>query len=90
MSRFERICPHCGAEVPRSAKACPVCGSDEQTGWSAQARYDALDLPEENFDYNDFAEREFGSKKPMPRGIHWFWWVIALLLTVAFVAFWLR
>src|ERR1041384_1119375 len=31
------ICPNCGAEVPRQAKACPECGSDEKTGWSEEA-----------------------------------------------------
>ena len=83
------ICPHCGAEVPRSAKACPVCGSDDQTGWSSQARHDSLDLPEENFDYDDFVKREFSGKKPIPRGIHWFWWLVALLL-IGLVLLWLR
>ena len=84
------ICPNCGAEVPPNARACPECGSDEKTGWSQEAQADGLDLPEENFDYGEFVEREFGARKPVPRGIHWFWWVLALLLLAAFVAFWLR
>jgi hypothetical protein len=77
------ICPHCGAEVPRDAKACPECGSDEETGWSEQACYDGLDLPDERFDYEEFAKREFGGAKPVPRGIHWLWWLIALILLIA-------
>ncbi len=81
------ICPHCGAEVPPNAKACPACGSDEQTGWSEKARYDSLDLPEENFDYDDFVKREFKGEKPVPRGIHWFWWLVALLL-IGLVLLW--
>jgi len=76
-------CPQCGAEVPHNAKSCPECGSDEETGWSDQAHYDGLDLPDENFDYDEFAKREFGAEKPIPRGIHWFWWLIALLLLIA-------
>ena len=76
--------------MPPKAKACPVCGSDEQTGWADEAHTGALDLPEEDFNYQDFVEREFGSRKPVPRGIHWFWWVVALLVLAAFVAFWLR
>jgi hypothetical protein len=83
-------CPNCGAEVPRSAKACPECGADEQTGWSEAAKTSGLSLPEEKFDYDDFVEREFGDGKPVPRGIHWFWWLVALLLVIAFVLFWLR
>lgn len=84
------ICPNCGASVPRNAKACPQCGSDEQTGWSESAETDGLDLPDENFDYHDFVKKEFGSKSPVPRGIKWYWWVIAVLLIVAFLFFCLR
>lgn len=40
------VCPNCGAAVPLKAKACPECGSDENTGWSEDTMYDALDLPE--------------------------------------------
>jgi hypothetical protein len=76
--------------VPAGARACPECGSDEQTGWSEEARSDGLDLPDESFDYHDFAEREFGSKGPVPRGLHWFWWVAAVLLLAALVFVWFR
>jgi len=84
------ICPNCGAEVPPKAKACPECGADEDTGWSEAARTDGLGLPDENFDHSDFVKREFGDKSPVPRGVHWFWWVIALVVAAAFLAFWLR
>ena len=84
------ICPNCGAEVPPKARACPECGADEATGWSEEAQASGLDLPDENFDYNDFVKREFGGKSPLPRGVHWFWWVVALVLAAAFIAFWLR
>ena len=40
------VCPNCGAEVSLKASACPECGSDENTGWSEETMYDALDLPE--------------------------------------------
>ena len=85
-------CPNCGADVPAGAKACPECGSDEQTGWSDEARYDSLDLPDENFDYDKFVEREFGADKPspVPRGIHWVWWLVAILLLTGFIIAWLR
>jgi hypothetical protein len=73
-------CPNCGAEVPVEAKACPGCGADDQTGWSEQARYDSLDLPDNNFDYEDFVKKEFGPSRAVPHGIRWFWWVMAILL----------
>ena len=79
-------CPNCGAEVPRRARACPECGSDDQTGWSEEARVGGLDLPDDQFDYDDFVKQEFGGKKPLPRGIHWFWWLVAVLVLVGFAA----
>ena len=84
------ICPNCGAEVPPNAKACPECGSDEQTGWSEEARTDALGLPDEKFDYKDFVDREFSGRKAVARGIHWFWWVIAVAVLAVFLALWFR
>jgi uncharacterized membrane protein YvbJ len=77
-------CPHCGADLPPQAKACPECGSDEQTGWSEQARYDGLNLPDDDFDHADFVQREFGENPVKPRGIHWLWWATALLLVLGF------
>jgi hypothetical protein len=78
------ICPNCGSEIPPKAKACPQCGSDEKTGWSEDARYDGLDLPDEKFDYDDYVKREF-SKSPKPAGLNWFWWLVAVLLLIAIV-----
>jgi hypothetical protein len=70
--------------------ACPECGADEETGWSEDAAVGGLDLPEEKFDYNDFVKREFTPPSPVPRGLHWFWWLVAAALAVAFIYFWLR
>lgn len=82
------ICPNCGAEVPQGTQACPECGSDERTGWSEQARSDNLNLPDEHFDYDDFVQREFEGRRIIPRGIHWFWWIIAILVTASLVYLW--
>ncbi len=72
--------------MPRQAKACPKCGSDERTGWSVEARTDGLDLPDQEFDYEDFVEREFGGGNPAkPRGIGWLWWAVAIAVVVAFL-----
>ena len=76
-------CPHCGAEVPPKAKACPECGSDEQTGWSDRAHTDRLGIPDDEFDYDEFAKEEFGVRKrsaTQRRGNKWLWWVVAIVL----------
>jgi len=83
-------CPNCGASVPRNARACPECGSDEDTGWSDDAETGELALPEENFDYDDFVKKEFDNKTPVTRGIKWYWWVIAVIVLAAFLFLFLR
>ena len=84
MARPPETCPNCGADVPRHARCCPACGADEKTGWSEDAHAGGLDLPDEEFDYDDFIKREFGAPDPRPRGISWIWWVVAIGLVVAF------
>ncbi len=83
------VCPHCGAEVPSGTKACPECGSDEQTGWSPEAHHDNVGLPEGNFDYDDFVEREIVGERTLPRGVHWFWWTVAVLTVAGLIGLWL-
>jgi uncharacterized membrane protein YvbJ len=84
------VCPNCGAEVPRNAKACPECGSDEKTGWSETAHASSLGLPDEEFDYNEFVNEEFNSGQTKPRGISWHWWVVAVILVGLFLILFLR
>ena len=84
------VCPNCGAEIPANARACPECGSDEQTGWSEQAHTGDAALPEEDFDYAGFVQREFGQRGPVPRGLHWFWWVIGVLILAGLLLLWLK
>lgn len=73
-------CPNCGADVPRRAKACPECGSDEKTGWSEEATSQSLDLPDDEFNYDEFVQREFGKPKRSP--MKTFWWLVALALLI--------
>jgi len=48
--------------VPDEARACPECGSDEQTGWSDRAQAQRLGLPDDEFDYDEFVKEEFGDR----------------------------
>jgi hypothetical protein len=79
-------CPNCGADIPAGAKACPECGADERTGWSDEARTAGLDLPDNAFDYEEFVKREFPSgRKPVPYGVHRFWWLVAIGLVALLI-----
>ncbi len=84
------ICPNCGAVVPSNAKACPECGADDETGWSEEAYGPNPDLPDDEFEYEEYAKREFGSKDPVPHGISVFWWIVGILLVGAILYLWLR
>ena len=83
-------CPHCGADLPRNAKACPECGSDEKTGWSETAYASRLGIPAEDFDYEAFVKEELAPRRVKPLGIHWLWWLTAVALIGLFVFFYLR
>src|SRR6185503_8613566 len=84
LPRPPEICPNCGAAVPPDAKACPDCGSDDQTGWSETAAAAGLGLPDESFDYDKFVDEEFGERPARPRGVAWSWWMVALLVLALF------
>lgn len=90
--RAPEICPNCGAEVPPKARACPECGADEETGWSERAEAQRLGLPDDEFDYEEFAKEEFGPEKrnPRPPGISWLWWIVAIGLLITIVLYYAR
>lgn len=80
------VCPACGAEVPAKARACPECGADERTGWNTdQALYDGLDLPDTDFNYDDFARREFGVKRHRVAAKRVLWVVLTAAILLVFV-----
>jgi hypothetical protein len=67
--------------VPRSARACPECGADDRSGWNeTETRTDGLDLPDENFDYEETLKNEGLRPRVTARGVPVFWWCTGLLL----------
>ena len=81
-------CPVCGTEVPVKAKACPECGSDEKTGWSANAVYDGTGIEDvEDFDYEEWKRTELSSSRPQ---IGWWWWAVAVVMFVLFIVVYLK
>lgn len=85
-----RICPVCGDDVPPGALACPECGADHNSGWREGAEsYDGVDLPDQEFNYDEFVREEFGSGVK-PTGIKTLWWITAIVLIIASLAiYWL-
>ena len=64
------ICPTCGSEVEVGG-TCPGCPpkarrkrkraeAGRRKGWEQESIHDGLGIPEDEFDYEEFVEREFG------------------------------
>lgn len=69
--------------MPRNALACRECGADHASGWRREAdTYDALGESDDEFDYDEFVQNEFGSPIK-PRGISTIWWITAVVVLVA-------
>lgn len=83
------ICPVCGEVVPEKAKACPECGACEETGWSDEGKADALGIPGDNFDYNEYIKREFEGETHK-RQYGGLWIITATILLAAFAWYFLR
>ena len=78
------VCPVCGEDVHRNAKACPQCGACHESGWN-EISYDGLDLPD--YAYEDDEEKvvrpKFRPRKaPERKGLHPGWRIVALVLVV--------
>ncbi|HET6178213.1 MAG TPA: zinc-ribbon domain-containing protein [Candidatus Sulfotelmatobacter sp.] len=85
--RPPEVCPVCGEEVQRDALACSQCGADHNSGWREDADiYDGVDVPEHDFNYDDFVKQEFGSQSK-PAGLKTIWWIVGIVLIVAIVLY---
>ena len=89
------ICPTCGSEVrvggecagcaPRRKRRRRKVAAAAKKPWEQDEMYDGLDLPGDDFDYDEFVEKET-SKLPHRRiGIKLYHWVTALVLIVLLV-----
>lgn len=79
-------CPNCGEDVPARAKSCRHCGATADAGWDESSGVEGLNLPdEEDFDYDAFAEREFGTPNRKKKVANKLWLGLALVLAASFV-----
>lgn len=82
------LCPHCGAEVPLRARACPECGADESTGWNERAAAQNLGVADpDDFDAEEFAREEWGPPPRRHLSLGWIAVGIGLLLAMLFAWF---
>ena len=85
--RTPEICPVCEEDVPGNALSCPQCGADHNSGWKENAdTYDGVDLPGQDFNYDDFVQQEFGSKTK-PAELKAIWWIVGIVLIIVLVVY---
>jgi hypothetical protein len=81
-------CPFCDREV-RVGKPCPGCAARKEKparkSWEQDAAADGLDLPGDDFDYDEFVAREFGGGPHRKLGVKWYWWLLGVVALVALV-----
>ncbi len=90
------ICPFCDREV-RVGKPCPGCEKKRKPAkgkpaakksWEQDTAADGLDLPDGDFDYDDFVAREFGKAPHRRTGLKWYWWLLGVAALAAMIAGW--
>jgi len=85
-------CPTCGAEV-RVGGECPGCPKRKpgrrrarpnrrHRSWQQDASHDGLDLADEDFDYDEFVAREFGTVPHRKLGVKWYWWLLGIVVLI--------
>lgn len=82
------ICPFCGSEV-RVGRPCPGCkpSAPKRRSWEQDPGADGLDLPEKDFDYDEFVAREFGGAPHKSLRVKWYWWLLGVVLIIAMAMF---
>jgi hypothetical protein len=87
-------CPFCNRQV-QVGQPCQGCSEQQKAAeskprpqrrsWEQDPVYDGLDLPDQDFDYDDFLTREFGKSPHRRLGVKWYWWLLGVF-TLASVA----
>jgi hypothetical protein len=86
------LCPFCGSDV-RVGIPCLGCAKKtKKRSWEQPPSQDGLDLPDDDFDYDDFIQREFGKLPHRRFHLPWYWWAlgVCLILTLLISVFWPR
>ena len=77
------VCPFCDCEV-RVGEPCPGCVKKAKNptlpkrSWQQDKSSDGLDLPDDDFNYDEFVTREFGRAPHQGLGLKWYWWLLGV------------
>ena len=85
------LCPFCGVQA-RVGKLCPGCTkklpkkASKKHPWQQDTSKDGLDLPDDDFDYNEFCKQEFSRLPHRILGLRWYWWLLGVAVLLAMIA----
>lgn len=84
------LCPFCGIQA-RVGKLCPGCTKKDRkkpakkSSWHQDPSLDGLDLPDENFDSQEFYKREFSHLPHQVLGLRWYWWLLGVVVLLGMI-----
>lgn len=78
MVRVGTQCARCSQK--KSVKKTPKRPTEKRKSWEQDSSLDGLDLGDEDFDYDDFVQKEFGQAPHKKIGIAWYWYAVAVIL----------
>ncbi len=96
------VCPSCDQEVKVGSRGCPHClkrqkkkkkapKKERRKPWESDEIYDGLDLPDGDFNYDEFCAKEFGTDAPHKQiGIKRYWWIWALIFLLLAIYFFVK
>jgi hypothetical protein len=85
------ICPFCDREV-RVGEPCAGCAekakkvAKPKKSWQQDKSLDGLDLPDDDFNYDEFVAREFGKAPHRALGLKWYWWLLGIVVLAGMIA----
>ncbi|MGD7652674.1 MAG: hypothetical protein ACQCXQ_05625 [Verrucomicrobiales bacterium] len=85
-------CPFCDRQV-RVGRNCPGCAGKQRQRrqpkprkpWQQDESADGIDLPDDDFDYDEFVAREFGHLPHRKSGLKWYWWLLAIIVLAGMI-----
>ncbi len=84
-------CPTCGSDV-EVGKPCPGCAKKPakpkpaRKSWEQDKADDGLNLPDDDFDYDEFVKKEFSKLPHRPLGANLWWYLLGIGVLITLFA----
>ncbi len=71
-----------GAPCEGCSKNQKPAPAKAKRSWEQDKLYDGLDLPDEDFNYDEFVAKKFGYLPHKKIGVKLYWWILGIFLLV--------